>query len=118
MGVGAGWFENGTPCARHAQKGFESGAFNRALPPLRIVYNKLRDTPEDSTLPTAVRMALRPPDIRSTAACLQFPLRCAYRLASVQSYLRGVSQPRANPRGLHQSTGEGMPIAMPEVLET
>ena len=33
---------------------FESGAFNRALPPLRFVYNDLRDAPRILFLPVAV----------------------------------------------------------------
>ena len=59
-----------TPDTRKGMPDFESGAFNRALPPLRFVYNTLRDALEVLRLLLAVLMALGPPEIRSTAACL------------------------------------------------
>ena len=49
---------------------FESGAFNRALPPLHFIYNVLRDALEALFLPMAVLMALCIAEMRSTAACL------------------------------------------------
>jgi len=49
---------------------FESGAFNRALPPLRFVYNGLRDAPWFSFMPVAVLMALCTAEMRSIAAFL------------------------------------------------
>jgi hypothetical protein len=59
-----------TPDSLSTMPDFESGAFNRALPPLRFVYNDLLDTPEPCFLPMAVLMALCSAEMRSTAACL------------------------------------------------
>ncbi len=81
-----------TPDTRKGMPDFESGAFNRALPPLRFVYNTLRDALEVLRLPLAVLMALAPPEIRSTAACLWFTLKCAYRLV-----ICAVRCPRSSP---------------------
>ena len=59
-----------TPDSLTTMPDFESGAFNRALPPLRCVYNNLLDAPEGLDLPLAVLVALCTAEIRSTAACL------------------------------------------------
>jgi hypothetical protein len=59
-----------TPDTLTSMPDFESGAFNRALPPLHFVYNILQDVFDALVLPVAVLMALCTAEMRSTAACL------------------------------------------------
>ena len=59
-----------TPDSLTTMPDFESGAFNRALPPLRFIYNKLRDAPEALFQQLAVLKALCTTEMRSTPACL------------------------------------------------
>jgi hypothetical protein len=70
MGVYGGEGGIRTPDSLTTMPDFESGAFNRALPPLRFVYNNLRDALGILFLPMAVLMALCTVEMRSTAACL------------------------------------------------
>ena len=47
-----------TPDRLTPMSDFESGAFNRALPPLRTVYNNLRDTLDPILFPVSVLVSL------------------------------------------------------------
>jgi hypothetical protein len=66
-----------TPDSLTTMPDFESGAFNRALPPLRIVYNYLEDALFRRLSLLAVLVALCTREMRSTADCLWFTLKCA-----------------------------------------
>ncbi len=96
---------------------FESGAFNRALPTLRFVYNKLQETPGVPAFRTG-----------SFAGTLyrHYPLhRCLLKIHTqvcvpLGHLCRPVPQEFSDRVQVHsghyQSTGEGIPIAMPGVI--
>ena len=59
-----------TPDSLATMSDFESGAFNRALPPLRLFYSISREALGVFIMSLAASMALANAEIRCTVACL------------------------------------------------
>ena len=94
---------------------FESGAFNRALPTLRFVINDLPEAlnPVSVLVPVSMESRNQPAHNKPVMRwCkVRIPLGYGQRLVPVQ--LSNSSKIRT---GDYQSTGEGVPIAMPCVF--
>ena len=105
-----------TPDTLASMPDFESGAFNRALPPLRFVYNYLRDLLEACSADGSFDGTL----YRRNALHRRLLVIHAEVRISLGHLCRPVPQEFSDRVQIHtghdQSTGEGMTIAMPRVV--